>query len=123
MDSGTNLAVGFHTSQVILIQATVVQVFGQRILSGSDLFVSSTKGSTGHLLGAAGAVEAAFCTMAIQHGRCPPGTNLYEPDDPSLKGLLLHESTQELPDNAAVICNSFGFGGTNTCLVLSAIRE
>ena len=99
-----------------------VQVLGSRRLqAGGDLLVSSTKGSTGHLLGAAGAVETIFTVLAMQHQQWPPGTNLMQPDDASLKCLVLHGEQHCLTGRGAALCNSFGFGGTNACVVLKAI--
>ena len=83
--------------------------------------MSSTKSSIGHLLGAAGAVEAIFCVLAIRDGICPPTINL---DNPAVQPRL------DLAANAAVrrkvdvaLSNSFGFGGTNASLVLRAVKE
>lgn len=59
--------------------AALLRVFGDRITSG-HVAVSSTKGATGHLLGAAGAVEAAFVTLALHTGIVPPTLNLTNPD-------------------------------------------
>jgi 3-oxoacyl-(acyl-carrier-protein) synthase len=95
------------------------QVFGDARLQNGLLAVSSTKGATGHLLGAAGAVEAAFTALALHFGSCCPGTNLHLPDDLDMAGLLKHKARQFLPPHAVGICNSFGFGGVNACLVLS----
>ena len=85
-----------------------------------NVVMSSTKSSIGHLLGAAGAVEAIFCILAIRDGICPPTINL---DNPAV------EPTLDLAANAAVrrrvdvaLSNSFGFGGTNASLVLGAVR-
>jgi 3-oxoacyl-[acyl-carrier-protein] synthase II len=87
----------------------------------SDLFVSSTKGATGHLLGAAGAVEAAFTIMALQDGILPPTRNLSLEDtndtekDIAFKHIL--EPTEWQVD--AAMTNSFGFGGTNASLIFT----
>ncbi|MDX1711758.1 MAG: beta-ketoacyl-ACP synthase II, partial [Rhodovibrionaceae bacterium] len=73
---------------------------------------------TGHLLGAAGAVEAIFSLLAIRDSVAPPTINL---DDPSVEtdiDLVPHEA-KERPVNVA-LSNSFGFGGTNASLVLGA---
>ena len=85
-----------------------------------NVVMSSTKSSIGHLLGAAGAVEAIFCVLAIRDGICPPTINL---DNPAVEPRL------DLAANAAVrrrvdvaLSNSFGFGGTNASLVLGAVR-
>lgn len=75
---------------------------------------SSTKGATGHTLGAAGALEAVIAALALRHQLIPAGTNTTEPD-PAL-GLDYVLATREAPLRA-VLSNSFGFGGTNCSLV------
>jgi len=87
--------------------------------------VSSTKGSTGHLLGAAGAVEAAFTVQALRDGRVPPTLNLENPsegccDKAAADGghlELVRDEAVQVDDLDAAVSNSFGFGGTNACLV------
>ncbi|SIQ04574.1 3-oxoacyl-[acyl-carrier-protein] synthase II [Paracoccus thiocyanatus] len=86
-----------------------------------NVVMSSTKSSIGHLLGAAGAVEAIFCILAIRDQVCPPTINL---DNPA------RETPIDLAANAAVrrkvdytLSNSFGFGGTNASLVLGRVKE
>jgi 3-oxoacyl-[acyl-carrier-protein] synthase II len=82
--------------------------------------VSSTKGAVGHLLGAAGAVEAAFTVLASYHRLAPPNCNLVNPDPGLLHGLVVGKEAIELKDaerRPAVLSNSFGFGGTNASLV------
>jgi 3-oxoacyl-[acyl-carrier-protein] synthase II len=82
--------------------------------------VSSTKGAVGHLLGAAGAVEAAFTVLASYHRLAPPNCNLEVPDLELLPGLVVGKEAVELKDaerRPAVLSNSFGFGGTNASLV------
>jgi 3-oxoacyl-[acyl-carrier-protein] synthase-1 len=86
----------------------VIAVFGH------DTPCSSTKGATGHTLGAAGAVEAVICALALQHGFIPGGLNTREVD-PLLKlNYQLQNRSQAL---ARVMSNSFGFGGTNCSLI------
>jgi 3-oxoacyl-[acyl-carrier-protein] synthase II len=81
--------------------------------------VSSTKSMTGHLLTAAAAVEALACLIAMQRRALPPTINLHDPD-PDCD--LLHVPNQARPGNVRVaVSNSFGFGGSNTCLVLKAV--
>ena len=80
---------------------------------------SSTKGATGHTLGAAGGVEAAICLLALKHGLMPGGLNVRELD-PALELNYLLEN-REAPLRA-VLSNSFGFGGTNASLVLGGAR-
>jgi 3-oxoacyl-[acyl-carrier-protein] synthase II len=78
--------------------------------------VSSTKGATGHCLGAAGAVEAIFCTLAIRDGVLPPTIN-YETPDPDCDLDYISNEAREA-DVRIAASNSFGFGGHNACLVL-----
>jgi 3-oxoacyl-[acyl-carrier-protein] synthase-1 len=89
----------------------VSAVFGTRVPC------SSTKGYTGHTLGAAGGVEAAVCLLALQHGFMPAGLNVRTPD-PALHTLYLREPRQQ--PLRVVASNSFGFGGSNACLVFGA---
>ena len=75
---------------------------------------SSTKGATGHTLGAAGAVEAAISLLALRYGLIPAGLNLRSPD-PALQLNYLHENRST--PLRRVLSNSFGFGGSNASLV------
>jgi 3-oxoacyl-[acyl-carrier-protein] synthase II len=79
--------------------------------------MSSTKSSTGHLLGAAGAVEAIFCMLAMRDGIVPPTLNLDNPDVETKMDLVPHAAKKREVNVA--MSNSFGFGGTNACLVLT----
>jgi 3-oxoacyl-[acyl-carrier-protein] synthase II len=84
----------------------------------NDLHVSSTKGATGHLLGAAGAMEAAITVNAIVKGLAPQSRNL---NKESPKGFFKHIiDSPESKDINVAINNSFGFGGTNACLVFAS---
>jgi 3-oxoacyl-[acyl-carrier-protein] synthase I len=86
---------------------------------GTDTPCSSTKGYTGHTLGAAGGVEAAVSMLALQHGLAPAGLNVNQLD-PSLQvNYLLQARTGTLE---LVASNSFGFGGSNACLLFGAAR-
>ncbi len=78
--------------------------------------MSSTKSSIGHLLGAAGAVEAVFCTLALRDQVAPPTINLDEPAVASPIDLVPHAARER--DIRVAMSNSFGFGGTNATLVL-----
>lgn len=92
----------------------------QTLFDGVDVSMSSTKSMTGHLLGAAGAVEAIFCVLAIRDGVVPPTINLDEPEDAVGNfDLVPHKAKQRKVD--VVLSNSFGFGGTNASLVLKKI--
>ncbi|HXX49917.1 MAG TPA: beta-ketoacyl-ACP synthase II [Xanthobacteraceae bacterium] len=83
--------------------------------AAGNMAMSSTKSSIGHLLGAAGAVEAVFCLLAIRDGIVPPTLNL---DNPSVATPidLVPRAARQRPVNIA-LSNSFGFGGTNASLV------
>jgi len=86
---------------------------------GREVPVSSTKGATGHTLGAAGAIESAVTLLALQEGLVPAGLNLRAPDP------ALHANYQPQPLRRplrAAANNSFGFGGSNACLVFGAGR-
>ncbi len=80
---------------------------------------SSTKGATGHTLGAAGGVEAAISILALQQQLIPAGLNVLAAD-PQLR-CNYQTSTRQAPLRV-VASNSFGFGGTNACLILGAAR-
>ena len=85
----------------------------------SKLVVSSTKSMTGHLLGAAGGVEALFSALAIYHQISPPTINLFNPGEGCDLDYCANEARQLKIDVA--ISNSFGFGGTNATVVLKRI--
>ncbi|GIL71841.1 hypothetical protein Vretifemale_2311 [Volvox reticuliferus] len=92
------------------------------ITATTQVAVSSTKGATGHLLGAAGAVEAAFTVLALRDRRAPPTRNLERPDPLLLPGLVGPVSVQLPTDRPiAALCNSFGFGGTNSSLLFATV--
>jgi 3-oxoacyl-[acyl-carrier-protein] synthase II len=86
-------------------------VFGER---AKRIAVSSTKGATGHMLGAAGAVEMSVCALAIKHGIVPPTIN-YQTPDPECDLDYVPNTAREMKVNA-IINNSFGFGGHNASI-------
>lgn len=87
------------------------------VFSGEGPLTSSTKGATGHTLGAAGAIEAVFCVLALQAGFAPASIGLTEPD-PELRVRHVPAGGVEGPLKVA-LSNSFGFGGNNTALVIT----
>ncbi|CAD5107803.1 beta-ketoacyl-ACP synthase II [Zestomonas carbonaria] len=104
---------GTSTPAGDLAEASAVKsVFGEHAYR---LSVSSTKSMTGHLLGAAGAVEAIFSVLAIRDRIAPPTINLDEPDEGCDLDFVPHQAKERNID--VVLSNSFGFGGTNGSLV------
>ena len=95
----------------------VSRLFGQHL---EDIAMSSTKSSIGHLLGAAGSVEAIFSILAMNNGIAPPTLNLDSPSDGCQNINLVPHVAQERTITS-VLSNSFGFGGTNASLVFSKI--
>ena len=93
----------------------IKSVFGERAYA---IPVSSTKSMTGHLLGAAGALEAMVCLLAMRDGIVPPTIN-YETPDPECDLDYVPNEARRLPVRAAM-SNSFGFGGHNVALVFTA---
>ncbi len=91
---------------------------GVSALFGTDTPCSSTKGHTGHTLGAAGGVEAVLCALALRHGLAPGGVGTQEVDPQLRSRYLLANLEQPLRH---VLSNSFGFGGSNCSLVLSRV--
>jgi len=89
----------------------IKSVFGDH---ARQLVVSSTKGATGHMLGAAGAVEMAACALAIKNGVVPPTIN-YQTPDPECDLDYVPNTAREMPVNV-IVNNSFGFGGHNSTI-------
>lgn len=85
-----------------------------------NLSISSTKSATGHLLGAAGSLEAGICALAMQDNILPATLNLDNPSE-SCQGLDLVPNEARSKKIKTVLSNSFGFGGTNVCLILGKI--
>ena len=92
------------------------RVFGDH---AGSLAVSSTKSMTGHLLGAAGGLEAVICAMAVHRGVAPPTIN-YRTPDPDCDLDYVPNTPREMPVHRA-LSNAFGFGGTNGCLGFAAL--
>jgi len=96
--------------------AAIKAVFG---VDAERVRVSSTKSMMGHLIAAAGAVEAAICALAIHHGTMPMNANLSD-DDPECDLNFVRGRALVGPIEAA-LSNSFGFGGSNSCLALRRV--
>ena len=96
----------------------IKEVFGDHAYK---LNISSTKSMTGHLLGAAGAIESLACIMAIRNGVVPPTINHFE-DDPEIDNALnftFHKAQER--EVKVAISNTFGFGGHNASVVFKAL--
>ena len=91
----------------------VERLFGN---ASGKLSMSSTKSATGHLLGAAGAVEAIFSILAIRDNIVPPTLNLDNPEVETVIDLVPHKAKKR--EVNTLLSNSFGFGGTNASIVL-----
>ncbi|HEX4411597.1 MAG TPA: beta-ketoacyl-ACP synthase II [Xanthobacteraceae bacterium] len=89
--------------------------------AAGDIAMSSTKSSIGHLLGAAGTVEAIFCLLAVRDGMVPPTVNLDNPSVATAIDLVPHKARKR--DINVVLSNSFGFGGTNASLVFRRLAQ
>ncbi|MCG2582287.1 MAG: beta-ketoacyl-ACP synthase II, partial [Marinobacter sp.] len=98
--------------------AAVKSVFADH---ASNLSMSSTKSMTGHLLGAAGAVEAIFSVLAIRDGVLPPTINLDNPDEGCDLDFVANKSRKA--DVRVALSNSFGFGGTNGTLIFRRFED
>ena len=84
-----------------------------------EAYISSTKSMTGHMLGAAGAIEALACLFALNEGIVPPTINLYEQDEAC--DLNYVPNTAIKADITLALSNSLGFGGHNACLAFRKV--
>jgi 3-oxoacyl-[acyl-carrier-protein] synthase II len=98
--------------------AAIKTVFGDHAY---NVPVSSTKSMTGHLLGAAGGVEAVISVLALDRGVLPPTINMENPDPECDLDYIPNKARQKQAD--MVMSNSFGFGGTNACLIFKRFRK
>lgn len=113
---GTSTPVGDKAETV-----AIKRVFGEHATSGK-LMVSSSKSMTGHLLGAAGAIEAAVALMSIENSLIPPTINLENPDPECDLNYVPNKAIEGVEVNAA-LSNSFGFGGHNACLLFKKYKD
>jgi 3-oxoacyl-[acyl-carrier-protein] synthase II len=111
-DIGYINAHGTSTMADAIETKAIKQVFGQQAF---HIPVSSTKSMTGHLLGAAGGIEAVFSILALYHGILPPTINLEHPDPACDLDYVPNHARPGKPQ--VVLSNSFGFGGVNACLL------
>lgn len=119
--------VNAHATSTIIGDRAENNAINRLFIDSRDLCVSSTKSSIGHLLGAAGAVEAIFTLKALQTGIIPATLNLsttggHKDDDPmafSRFNYVPNKSLEKQVDHA--LCNSFGFGGVNSSVIFSSI--
>jgi 3-oxoacyl-[acyl-carrier-protein] synthase II len=110
---------GTSTPQGDICETSAIKtVFGDH---AKKLCVSSTKGATGHMLGAAGAIEMTVCTLALRDQKVPPTIN-YETPDPECDLDYVPNQARDIPVQA-IMNNSFGFGGHNACIVASRFRD
>ncbi|MEE4410373.1 MULTISPECIES: beta-ketoacyl-ACP synthase II [unclassified Serratia (in: enterobacteria)] len=125
------LDAGVTTSQIGYINAhgtstpagDTAETQAVKSVFGSDakrVMVSSTKSMTGHLLGAAGAIESIFTVLALRDQAVPPTINLDNPDEGCDLDFVPHEARQ-VSDMQYTLCNSFGFGGTNGSLIFRKV--
>jgi len=96
-------------------------MFEESVGEGKCPLISSSKGSLGHLLGAAGAVEAAIAVLSCKHRIAPPNINLENSDIETTLDLIGRRAVKLKGDKFGVMSNSFGFGGTNTSLVFATV--
>ena len=108
---------GTSTMADVIELAAVERMMGP---AAAKLTMSSTKSSTGHLLGAAGAIEAIFTILAIHDQVAPPTINLDNPAVDTPVDLAANQKRERKIDFA--LSNSFGFGGTNACLALGRVE-
>jgi len=87
-----------------------------------NLNINSTKSMTGHLLGAAGAVESISCVLAMKHGIVPPTINHFNDDDNIDSELNFTFSSPQKRDISIAMSNTFGFGGHNACVIFKKIN-
>ncbi|MEP3345277.1 MAG: beta-ketoacyl-ACP synthase II [Litoreibacter sp.] len=120
---------GIEPSQIDYINAHGTSTMADTIELGAverllgdackDAAMSSTKSMTGHLLGAAGAIEAIFCILAMRDNVCPPTINLDNPASDTDINLCANKAVER--EVNVVLSNSFGFGGTNACLIMGKV--
>lgn len=109
-----------HGTSTLIGDAMEARAVSELFAGCDNLKMSSTKSAIGHMLGAAGSIEAIFCVKAIENGIVPPTLNLEDPIDEA-KGLDLVANKAKKCEVKTVMSNSFGFGGTNASLILKKL--
>ena len=94
----------------------------KEVFSNTDVAISSTKSMTGHMLGAAGSVEAVYTLLSMKNNLIPPTINLDNPEEETIGFNLVPNTAQEKQVNVA-LSNSFGFGGTNATLLFKKVDK
>lgn len=124
-DAGLNVEqvdyLNAHATSTPVGDLSELKAIEKLYVNNSGLHISATKSMTGHLLGAAGAVEAIASVLAIREGLIPPTINLHEPDPalPANLNIVKHETLQKKVDVA--MSNTFGFGGHNAIVVFKKV--
>ena len=98
----------------------ITSVFGEQAY---NLNINSTKSMTGHLLGAAGAIESIASILSIVHGIVPPTINHFTDDENIDPKLNFTFNKAQKRDMKVVMSNTFGFGGHNACVLLKKLEE
>jgi 3-oxoacyl-[acyl-carrier-protein] synthase II len=113
--------IGYINAHATSTMADAIETAAIKTVFGKSIPVSSTKSMTGHLLGAAGGIEAIFTILAMEHGILPPTIN-YEKPDPSCDLDYVPNVARKAIFHAS-LSSSFGFGGTNACLVMKKLES
>ncbi|KAL5068019.1 hypothetical protein RYX36_018906 [Vicia faba] len=108
----------FHTILLFSLYIYDIVIVSIIFILNDFIFINFSQGAIGHLLGAAGAVEAIFSVLAIRHGIAPLTLNLTKPDSVFGDGFMPLTASKEMPIRVAM-SNSFGFGGTNASLLFA----
>jgi 3-oxoacyl-[acyl-carrier-protein] synthase II len=108
-----------HSTSTTIGDKSELEVVQEMFSSNKNIAMSSTKGATGHMLGAAGSVEFIFSILSMRDNVCPPTINLDNPIKEAKINLVPKVPLKKKLDT--VLTNSFGFGGTNACLIIRKV--
>ena len=98
----------------------ILKVFGEHAYT---MNLNSTKSMTGHLLGAAGAIEAISCVLALHHGMMPPTINHFTDDESIDSKLNFTFNKAQIRNLKVIMSNTFGFGGHNACVLMKKLES